>query len=267
MSRPQLREISIDQVEDPHAPARSAGGFGDLEDLAQSLREVGVIEPLIVARRESRFEVVAGHRRLLAAKIAGLVSVPCIVHDNFKAAEEAVMLHENVHRADLNVVDEARFYARLLERVDGNTDRLATLVHESRQRVEQRLLLLRGDPDVLAALEKDEIGAGVAQELNLYLDAPTRRAHLQLAAAGGAKIATVREWRKQANFFAELQATRAAAPPTDAPAEIPPSAPDPFRCFFCGSAEDVWTMEQLYIHRPCRGLLKSALGAHFREEP
>ena len=265
MSRPALRDLSIDDIDNPHAPARGPAGFGDLDELAGSIRQLGIIEPLVVVKRRGRYEVVAGHRRLLAARIAGLAIVPCVVHESFKTAEEAVMIHENVHRQDLNPADEARFYARLLERVDGDTAKLAELVKQQRVYVEGRLLLLQGDPDVFAAVERDEIGIGVAAELNLYHHQPTRFAHLQLAAAGGAKITTVRAWRQQANTFHELQQTRDPAT-IDAPAAVvTPALPDPFRCMFCGSSEDVWTMEQLYIHKPCRSLLRQAIGDRLKD--
>ena len=233
--------------------------MGDLNELARSIAEVGVIEPLIVAVRGVRFEVVAGHRRFIAAKIARLVVVPCVVHHSFKVAEEAVMLHENNYREDMNPVDEAVFFNRILAKVDGDTDRLAELVHERRSYVEERLQLLRGDELVREALKRGEIAIGVAQELNLYQHEPTRRAHLQVAIEGGAKVHMVRAWRKEANRFHELQQTR--DPALDAaPAEpVPVVAYNPFKCFFCASEEFVETMEQIYIHRPCKTLLKRAL--------
>jgi ParB family chromosome partitioning protein len=259
VSKPQLKELSIDQVHDPLAPARGVDGFGDLNSLAASIAQVGVVEPLVVARRDGHYEVVAGHRRLLASRRAGLVTVPCVIHDSFKVAEEAVMLHENIHRQDLNPVDEARFFHRLLARVDGDTERLADLVRERRDYVEHRLELLRGDADVLAALERGDVSIGVAAELNLYEHPPTRRAHLQLAVEGGSSTALVRGWRKEANRFHQLQQTREEPPPAPADPSPAPADTNPFRCYFCGSTESVESMEQVYIHKPCKGLLKSAL--------
>jgi hypothetical protein len=159
----------------------------------------------------------------------------------------------------LNAADEARFFSRLLARVDGDTERLAELVRERREYVEARLSLLQGDPDVFAALEAGSIPIGVAAELNLYEHPPTRRAHLQLAAEGGSSVTMVRAWRKEANRFHQLQLTREDQPAP--PADPTPVAPDlhPFVCYYCGSHEHVETMEQIYIHKPCQGLLRSAL--------
>ena len=265
MKKPQLRELSIDLVDDPAAPQRSAANMGDLEDLSRSIGQVGVIEPCSVAPRDGRYEIVAGHRRLCAAKMAGLVTLPCVVFETFKVAEEAIQLHENLHRENLNPVDEARFFGRLAARVDGDTERLAELVRERRDYVEQRLALLGGDADVLAALERDAITLGVAAELNLYEHPPTRRAHLQLAVQGGAKTAMVREWRKEANRFHQLQLTGEPQPAPPADPSPAPALPDPFKCYFCGSSEFVETMEQVYIHKPCKGLLKSALARGMSE--
>ena len=265
MPKPQLRELSIDTIDDPHAPVRAVGHMGAIDELARSISQVGIVEPLVVARRDGRYEVVAGHRRFSAAKVAGLATVPCVVHDSFKTAEEAVQLHENIHREDLNPVDEARFFQRLLERVDHDTERLAELVRERVEYVEARLELLRGDADVLAVLDAGGISLGVAAELNLYEHPPTRRAHLQLAQQGGASTTLVRGWRKEANRFHQLQLTRdaAPAPPAD---PTPTAAPaNPFVCYFCASSEYVETMDQIYIHRSCKGLLRNALGEKFRE--
>lgn len=239
--------------------------MGALDELAESISQVGVIEPLVVARRDGYLEVVAGHRRLAAARLAKLVTVPCVIHDTFKAAEEAVMLHENTFREDLNPVDEARFFARLLERVEGDTDRLSELVHERRDYVEARLGLLGGDPDVLATLERGDIALGVAREFNLYDHKPTMRAHLAAAAAGGTKTSVVMGWRKQANEFHRLQLARAEQ--VTAVEETPPQPvpASPFRCFFCGSEEHIHMMKQIYIHEPCVGLLRSALNLRKEE--
>jgi len=263
LAKPQLRELSIDEVADPAAPARSEGGFGDLNELAESIRAVGIIEPIVVARRNGKYEVVAGHRRLLAARMIRLARVPCVIHDTFAAAEEAVMLHENIHRADLNPVDEARFFQRIAEKVNNDLDQVAELVRERRDYIENRLRLLDGDEDVLGAVAAGLVSLGVAAELNLYHDPSARRAHLALAIEGGATVNLVRQWRKQANQFYELQQTRHDAPAP--PAEPTPlvTGPAPFTCYFCRSAEHVEAMEQIYIHKPCKGLLKNALGERF----
>lgn len=259
MAKPQLRDVSMALIDDPRAPARSAMDESKLQELADSIRQVGVIEPIVVARRGARFEVVAGHRRRIAAQIAALSSVPCVIHDDFKTAEEAVTLHENIYREDLNPVDEAKFFQRLLARVDGDSDRLADLVKQRREHVESRLQLLTGDPDVLAALGRGGITLGVAAELNLYEHPPTRRAHLQLAEKGGSTTAIVRSWRKQANEFHQLQLTRADAPEvTENVAAALPTV-EPIKCYFCDGSEDVHTMQQIFIHGPCKRMLRNAL--------
>src|SRR5262249_16775513 len=141
----------------------------------------------------------------------------------------------------------------------------AELLRERRDYIEARLLLLDYAPEIVAAVDANQIALGVAQELALYDHAPTMRAHLQLALQGGATVALVRGWRKEANRFHALQQTGEDAPP--APVDPIPSAPTApaFVCYFCGSAEYVETMEQIYIHKPCKALLKNALGDRFRD--
>src|SRR5881409_56640 len=119
-----------------------------LEDLVDSIRELGILQALLVRPvGDGAYAVVAGHRRLMAARIVGLTRLPCIVHDDADTAV-AARVHENVVREDVKPAEEAGYLGELYERLGQDVDRVCATVKRSRDYVERRLLLLRGWPAV-----------------------------------------------------------------------------------------------------------------------
>lgn len=146
---------------------RSDFGPEDLEDLAASIRAHGVVQPLVVRRAPggTGYEIIAGERRWRAAQMAGLHDVPITVLDvsDRQALELAIV--ENVQRADLNPVDEARGYQALIEEFGYTQGDLGETIGKSRVHVTNTLRLLRLPPAVLALLQSGEISAGHARAL------------------------------------------------------------------------------------------------------
>jgi ParB/RepB/Spo0J family partition protein len=209
-----------------------------------------MINPLIVEEVDGGYEVVAGHRRLLAARRAGLVVCPCLVRSSRDASATALQLHENLYRQELTPVEEAAWFAELLPLCGNDTDNLADLVKQSRNYVEGRLNLLHGDPEILAAVAKHEITLGVANELNKIENEKDRLYYLGWARQTGAIVAMVRQWR--ATIYA-------ATPPTPEGAVLPPSSAPPvvptrdiFQCFICRQSEPKTDLEFWHIHSFCR---------------
>lgn len=256
----EYRLIPLDALRDPHAPMRETMDEELLADLANSIVDTGLQEPIRVLEVEGAFEVIAGHRRLLACQMVGYSPVPCIVDRNTGISTIAKMIAENSAREDVNPIEEARLYARALVELAGNdTDALVDLVKRPRAYVEGRLLLLQGDPGVVEALEQRKITLAVARELNRVEDSGRRLIFLDAAVRGGANSRTVAEWRAQAAGLAPV----GDPPPYDVNADgqhalIPP-APG-FECMFCGDSEDTHLMELIYLHRQCKRMLLKALG-------
>lgn len=212
--------LSTGVLDDPQHAARTTMDDERMDTLVASIRAVGVLEPLLVRPVDGeRFEVVAGHRRLRAARIAELAEVPCIDLESDELVD-AARIHENVEREDLSPADEAIYYAELYERRGEDVDAVAELVRVPRARIEQRLNLLRGDKHVFAALAAGKISIGVAEELGRFVEEDDRLMHLDYATRTGATVASVRQWRKDANRRAEL--ARPEAPPeAEPPARTP----------------------------------------------
>ena len=137
----------------------------ELEDLTNSIKERGIIQPIIVRNSEvssSRYEIIAGERRWIAAQKAGLHEVPVIVTeaDDLKSLEFAIV--ENVQRHDLNSIEEAQGYQRLIDEFSYDQDKVAKFIGKSRSHVSNCLRLLTLPKDVIELIEQNKISQGHA---------------------------------------------------------------------------------------------------------
>lgn len=256
----EYRLVNLADLRDPHAPMRETMDEELLGDLAASIVDTGLQEPLRVLEVDGAFEIIAGHRRLLACQMIGYSPVPCIIDRNTGISTIAKMVAENSAREDVNPIEEARLYARALVELAGNdTDNLVDLVKRPRAYVEGRLLLLQGDPGVVAALEQRKITLAVARELNRVEDSGRRLVFLDAAVRGGANSRTVAEWRAQAAGLAPVGDPPPSNATVDGQAQLIPPAPG-FECMFCGDSDDTHLMELIYLHRQCRKFVLRALG-------
>src|SRR5690606_8505601 len=138
-----------------------------LEELTNSIREQGVMQPLLVRPSEdpNQFELIAGERRLRAAQLAGLHDVPVIIRDvDDKEALELAII-ENVQRVDLNPLEEAQGYGQLVEQFDYTQQDLAQVIGKSRSHVANTMRLLRLPQDVKDMVARGELTAGHARTL------------------------------------------------------------------------------------------------------
>ncbi|MDO5535213.1 MAG: ParB/RepB/Spo0J family partition protein [Propionibacteriaceae bacterium] len=141
----QIQTLLVDQI-DPH-PNNPRRDLGDLTELAASIQALGILQPLVVVPNEDRYRVVIGHRRLAAARMAGLVEVPTHVETSLTDSEQVqLMLVENVQRDDLTPVEEAAGYQQLLD-LGMKVTMIAKRTGRPRKTVDARLQLL-GLPDV-----------------------------------------------------------------------------------------------------------------------
>jgi len=149
----------------PHQP-RQKFDEKSLKELAESIREKGIIQPITVRTRDKDYELIAGERRLRAAKLAGLTEVPAHVleiEDDVEMMEMALI--ENIQRENLNVVEEAEAYAMLNNNYKLSHTAIAKAVGKSRASISNMLRLLKLPAEVIESLRKNEISAGHARAL------------------------------------------------------------------------------------------------------
>lgn len=176
---PALVEIPVrDLVPNPHQP-RVHFDEELLSDLSASIKEIGVLQPLLVRRlTDGTYQLIAGERRWRAAQRAGLVTVPAVVKetDDISSVEQALV--ENLHRQDLSPLEEASAYQQLLDDFQLTHDDVAKRVGKSRSAVTNTLRLLNLPPAVQALLADGRLSAGHAKAL---LGTPDRAFQEQLA--------------------------------------------------------------------------------------
>ena len=153
-----------------------------LTDLADSIRREGVLSPILVVRREGDTLLVSGERRLRAAKIAGLETIPAIVRQLDDRAMATIALVENIQRADLNALEEAQGYARLMADTGQSAAQVAEAVGKSRAHVANMVRLLDLPKEVLALLAEGRLTAGHGRAL-LGIPDPADLVALALEAA------------------------------------------------------------------------------------
>ena len=136
-----------------------------LNDLTNSIRERGVIQPIIVRKSDDKYEIIAGERRWLAARKAGLHEIPVVVTDadDLKSLEFAIV--ENVQRHDLNPLEEALGYKRLINEFSYDQEKVSKFIGKSRSYITNTLRLLNLPSDVLKFVEEKKITAGHAKIL------------------------------------------------------------------------------------------------------
>ncbi len=138
---------------------------GPLEELAQSIRANGIIQPILVRRSGDRYEIIAGERRWRAAQIAGLLRVPVVVREIEDGQLLQVALIENIQRENLNPIDEASAYRRLLDECAMTQEALADAVGKDRASIANHLRLLRLPPDVQRQVSAGALSMGHARAL------------------------------------------------------------------------------------------------------
>ncbi|OFO59553.1 stage 0 sporulation protein J [Peptoniphilus sp. HMSC075B08] len=163
--RSKLMEISTSDIVANEGQPRKNFNEEDLKDLAASIEKYGIIQPLLLKKKEDKYEIIAGERRFRAAKLASLEKVPAIVKDITDHESSRIAIIENIQRKDLNPVEEAMSYRHLLDSQDFTQKELAEEIGKSRQYIGNTIRLLNLDPRVLKLLEEEKISVSHGKKL------------------------------------------------------------------------------------------------------
>ena len=183
-------EIDIDLLTPNPRQPRSQMDEAKLEELAQSIRSLGVIQPVLVRRVGSRTEIVAGERRWRAAQRAGLLKVPVVYRDIADEKLLEVALVENIQREDLNPIEEAQAYRRLTDELNLSQDAISAAVGKDRATVANYMRLLKLPAEVRNDLSSGALSMGQARAL---ITLPDETAQRRVAREVVAKGLSVRE--------------------------------------------------------------------------
>lgn len=157
--------VKLSKVEPNRSQPRKKFDEDALQELSDSIKQFGVLQPLLVQDRKDHYEIIAGERRWRAAKLAGLKEVPVIIKDYSEQEIVEISLIENIQREDLNPIEEALAYKRLLEEFHLKQDEVADRVAKSRTAVTNSMRLLKLCDEVQQMLIDEMITAGHARAL------------------------------------------------------------------------------------------------------
>lgn len=215
----KLQKIPLDHLEEPTHDARSWVSKEGLEELAASIKRRGVLLPLRVFKNEDKYEIQDGHRRYLAARQVGLVSVPCLIVKTKEDGNELDKLHANLDREEISPLDLGRMLAHLKTNYSYTDEMLTQAIGKSVSRVIQLVSLSKLDKPILEALEDKRIGEHIARSLMQISDKEKRKYYLKYCLDGGATIQTVRAW-------VQREKGDTTPPPKYEPTKLPPEQED-----------------------------------------
>jgi ParB family chromosome partitioning protein len=183
-SRDRVMRVPLNKIRPSALQPRKEFSDEALRELADSIREQGVVQPLIVRERDGFFELIAGERRWRAAQLAGLTQVPVFIRQVADRAAVAMALIENIQRENLNPLEEARALQRLILEFDVTHEEAAQAVGRSRAGVSNLLRLLELPEAVRALVEGRQLDMGHARALLGLPDASRQQALAEQAVAG-----------------------------------------------------------------------------------
>lgn len=217
-----VQRVSVDKVRPSSLQPRRDFPPERLQELADSIRQQGILQPLIVRRQGESFELIAGERRWRAAQLVGLTEVPIVVREADDPTVLEWMLVENLQREDLNPMDEAQGYAELMARFHLTQESVSLKVGRSRTAVANALRLLNLPAGVQTWVRERKLSTGHAKVI-LGLPTPDlQTSTAEKVLSGGLSVRQTEEW------VSRLSAAANAAPQTPAQAvPNPPAVRDP----------------------------------------
>ena len=164
-------EISIESIVPCPFQPRTEFNAEALEALAASIKEKGILQPLLLRSKGGKYEIIAGERRWRAAKIAGLKTVPAVVKELNDQETLEIALIENLQREDLSAIEEAEAFDKLVREHEYKQETLAKIIGKSRSYIANTLRLLTLPPEIKNMVKKNKLSAGHARALVGYADA------------------------------------------------------------------------------------------------
>jgi len=207
-----LLEVDPARIDPNPTQPRQTIDDAKLEELAQSVREQGIVQPLVVRKQGTRFELIAGERRWRAARKAGLTKVPIVVREADERQVLELALVENIQREELNPIEEAAAYRRLVGELGYSQEQVANRVGKDRSTIANLLRLLRLPKDVRALIADQKLSTGHARAL-LPLDDPTQQ--LAVAQKVVSDGLSVRDVERKVKALTSASRSRAPSKRTD----------------------------------------------------
>ena len=164
-SKDNLKTLKITEVEPNRDQPRKNFNQESLEELAESIKEYGVIQPIVVSKQDGYYAIVAGERRWRAAKLAGLEEIPAIIRDDDEQTNKEIALIENIQREDLNPYEKAMGIRNLMDKYGMTQEQVSKKIGKSRSSVSNTVRILYLSPDVLELVKQGKLTEGHCKAL------------------------------------------------------------------------------------------------------
>lgn len=250
--------LDIEKVDPPGDAARDMIDPEQVRELAESIRSVGLLEPILVRPQNGRFEVIAGHRRFLAHRLIGEVKIKSIVKEMTDDEAFVIRATENDQREDLNPIEKAKVYKRLREKFGLSNRQIAQKMGRSPGAVDKYLHLLEIPEEFQAAVAKKRISMQVAACLNEIDDEEFKKFYFASAVENGVTFevaqAWVSEWRKSRSNTAYISEGGGVGE-----VNVQPSLPIYQACACCLGPQEISKLRLLYVCPDCEREVRGAL--------
>lgn len=246
----ELREIDLDLIDEPTNAHRLGMSSSGLDELADSIKAMGLLNPIIVRPVDGeRFEIIAGHRRYIAHRMLRRPTILCVVRTADDNATEDARFAENLQREQLSPMEEAVSIIRYMEQSGKDTKAVAKALNRTEWWVSHRVALHSMPDELKDLVHQETLAAGAALELAKVTDDAHRRYLTEFTVRSGANVGVVREWVNQ------WEISKLADPDADAPKpDLPPVGQEvivTIPCYLCGEAHDHRAMAIVRVCKPC----------------
>lgn len=242
----KIIELYTDQIDDPKDAMRSELDRDALFELSENIKQNGLINPITVRPVGDRYEVVAGHRRISACKIAGKIKIPCVVRTLTDDQAFEIMAAENLERADVDPVDESIFIKNYIDKTSKTVAEVAKSLKRSVAYVQSRLVVGQMPDYMQHFLKTKEIKLGVALVLMEIDNEQTREVWTGLAVRDGANVAQAQYWLQDYQRQLLPGGIRSETPPEGFTPEAPQAVM--FTCAVDGQNYDVRLCKSVIIY-------------------
>ena len=212
VEKPVEQKLKLSLIEPNRTQPRKNFDEEELNELADSIKKYGVLQPLLVQKKDDHYEIVAGERRWRAAKLAGISEVPVLIREYDRQQTMEIALIENVQRTDLNPIEEALAYQRLTEEFHLTQEEIASRVSKNRATITNSMRLLKLDPRVQQMLIDGTLSNGHARALLALEDGEKQFAAAQKIVQENLSVRDVERLVKSLNRIEADNPKRKAGP-------------------------------------------------------
>jgi len=245
----EVQIINAEHIVEPPNPNRVEIKNEELQELANSIKTIGLAQPITVRPVGSKFEVVAGHRRFKACLLAGIINIACIVRTLTDDEAEQVKAHENLYRTDLSCTEEAIYLARLINKDPEKIPEVSKIVGRTEAWVKERLEILQYPEYFWPALDSGTISLGVAKSLAQITDEVYRKMFFEQAIRDGMKVWQAEYYKNQWEAGIFKEGSEIMPPPEDAKPGTVPTVRQV--CAKCGQVAESPNLTNVFVHVEC----------------